>query len=91
LYYFYGLSDPDRRNFVGSELPEYFILNQLLPLIKWPVSLAWATFEPSQGSWAYWFIKVDANLHQFTLPEGGCTEIKLMKKAPSSGILRQIC
>ena len=51
----------------------------------------WATFEPSQGSWAYWFIKVDANLHQFTLPEGGCTEIKLMKKAPSSGILRQIC
>ena len=51
--------------------------------------MAWATSKPFQGSWAYWFIKVDANLHQFTLPEGGCTKIKLMQKAPSSGILHQ--
>jgi hypothetical protein len=58
-------------------------------LIKWPVSLARATSKPSQGSWAYWFIKVDANLHQFTLTKGGCTKIKLMQKAPSSGILHR--
>ena len=57
---------------------------------KWPISLAWAPSKLSQGSWAYCFIKVDANLHQFTLPEGGCTKIKLMQKAQSCGILHQI-
>ena len=58
-------------------------------LIKWPVSLAWANSEPSQGSWAYWFIKVDANLHHFTLTKGDCTKIKLMQKVPSSDILHR--
>ena len=65
-----------------------------LPLIKWPVLLAWATSEPFKGCWAYfkchWFKKVDANLHQFTLTKGGCTKIKLMQKAPSNGILHHL-
>ena len=30
------------------------------------------------------------NLHQFTLTKGDCTKIKLMQKAPSSGILHQL-
>jgi hypothetical protein len=65
-----------------------------LPLIKWPVLLAWASSEPLQACWAYlechWFIKIDANLHQFALTKGGCTKIKLMQKAPSSGILHRL-
>ena len=62
--------------------------------MKWPVLLARATSEPFQGCWAYlechWFIKVEANLHQFTLTKGGCTKIKLMQKAPSSDILHRL-
>ena len=70
------------------------VLYTSLSLIKWPVLLARALFEPFQGCWAYleshWFIKVDANLYQFALTKGGCTKIKLMQKAPSSGILHQL-
>ena len=62
-----------------------------LPLIKWLVLLSWATFEPFQGYLeCHWFIKVDANLHQFALTKGGGTKIKRMHKAPSSGILHQL-
>jgi hypothetical protein len=93
LYYFYDLLGLDRRTFVGSELPEYFFYTNLA-LIKWPVLLAWATSEPFQGCWAnfecHWFKKIDANLHQFTLTKGGGTKIKVMQKAPSSGILHQL-
>ena len=52
------------------------------------MSLAGGSSEPSQGSWACWFTKFDANLHQFTLTKGGCTKIKLIQKAPSSGIFQ---
>ena len=69
--------------FQVSEKQKLFIKSQI-----------WITFSISQkvifGSWAYWFIKVDANLHQFTLTKGGCTKIKLMQKAPSNGILHQL-
>jgi hypothetical protein len=68
--------------------------HNILLLIKWPVLLAWATSEPFQGCWAYfechWFKKIDAILHQFTLTKGGCTKIKVMQKASSSGILHQL-
>ena len=82
-----------RRTFVGSELPEYFFLYQF-GLNKmacftslgyfWTFSSCWAYFE------CHWFKTIDANLHQFTLTKGGCTKIKLMQKAPSSGILHQL-
>ena len=62
-----------------------------LALIKWLVLLSWATFEPFQGYLeCHWFIKVDANLHQFALTKGGCTKIKLMQKVPSNGILHRL-
>ena len=62
-----------------------------LPLIKWPVLLSWATFEPFQGCLeCHWFIKVDANLHQFALTKGGSTKMKGKQKVPSSGILHQL-
>ena len=48
---------------------------------KWPISLAWAPSKLSQGSQAYCFIKVDANLHQFTLTKGGSTKNKADAKS----------
>ena len=81
---------PWKKKFCWIRVARVFHILPPLPLIKWPVSLAWATSKPSQGSWAYRFIKVDANLHQFTLTKGGCTKIKLMQKAPSIGILHRL-
>ena len=56
-----------------------------LPVIKWPVLLAWATSEPFQGCWAYfechWLKKIDANLHQFTLTKGGMHKNKADAKS----------
>ena len=61
---------PWKKKFCWIRVARVFHILPPLPLIKWPVSLAWATSKPSQGSWACRFIKVDANLHQFTLTRG---------------------
>ena len=80
---------PWQKKFCWIRVARVFLFIPALPLIKWPVLLSRATSKPFQGSWAYWFIKVDANWHQFTLTKGGCTKIKLMQKAPSSCILHR--
>ena len=61
---------PWKKKFCWIRVARVFHFLPALPLIKWPVSLARATSKPSQASWAYWFIKVDANLHHFTLTKG---------------------
>ena len=71
---------PCRRNFVGSELPEYFFLYQFA-LDKMACFTSLGFFSTSLSLLGILGIKIYANLHQFALTKGSCTKIKLMQKA----------